>query len=469
MKPATIIRRDGTAVEFALPRIARAIAKALAAVGHDDVAAADELAVTVLEHLERCHDRPQLGIEDIQDAVVHVLQESGHYDAAIAYCRYRDARERHRRSGRLLDDCNDAPNLTVVEADGRRRSWDRAQLGAELTRTRGLDAKAAEETVRGVEELLVGTVCTELSGGLYASLVDTALVRAGRHHVVQPDLRLDQAAVGALVQRASDGRGALHAAGGMLLNQLALSEGYAPAVARLWGRGRLWIDGLDDPRRGSQITVVVDGPANPWLIMTQAFALAARLGADWRRVRLVLPPAILGHLERGAQQLLAPLADLARMAQPYLYCDGRTPLLAQWPFAGGVGLATYQEDFLLAQRLTELGIPSLSGSHYAAPGPHQRIAVELAINAQGLDGAFAAMDQLAMALVSAAQVRLAQLGALADGADVRFAIFGLVRGSDSGDYLERQVLQEGLRAGIRVVRGVNLPEAACAHLGRLLE
>ncbi len=469
MKPATVIKRDGTPVEFALPRIAQAIAKALAAVSHDDPAAADELAVTVLEHLERCHDRPDLGIEDIQDAVVHVLQESGHYDAAIAYCRYRDARERRRRSGRLLEGSQAAPNLTVVACDGRRQGWDRARLASELAHQRGLDAKAADETVRGVEELLVGTDCTELADGLYASLVDAALVRAGRHSQAVPDLRLPRASVTAALDQAGDGRSALATAGRLILGQLAMGAGYPPAVARLWGRGRLWIDGLDDPRRGSQATVVVDGPSNPWLLLTQAYAHAARLGADWRRVRLVLPPAILGHLERGAQQLIAPLADLALIAQPFLYCDGRTPLLARWPFPAGVGLATYQEDFLLQQRLTELGVPGLSGPHYAVPGYSHHIAVELALNAQGLDGAFPAMDQLAMALLAAAQVRLAQLGPLAAGADVRFAIFGLVRGSDSGDYLERQVLQEGLRAGIRLVRGVNLPEAACAHLGRLLE
>jgi len=39
----------------------------------------------------------------------------------------------------------------------------------------------------------------------------------------------------------------------------------------------------------------------------------------------------------------------------------------------------------------------------------------------------------------------------------------------SNEYLERQVVQEGLRLGIALTRGASLPEEACAHLGRLLE
>lgn len=470
MTPAAIIKRDGTTVAFALERIAGAIAKSLTAVGAGDHDLADELAVTVREHLERCHDRAALGVEEIQDAVVHVLQESGHYAAAIAYTRYRDARERRRRSDRITGDEGAAPNLAVLDDDGQRRPWDRTQIAAGLMRLRGLDAKAADETVSGIEELLAGTDCTELSADLLASLADAALVRAGRHAaaLAASELRVDRAALRTAVETAADGRGAVESAGRQLIARLALAEGYPAAVLRLWSSGRLWIDGLDDPRRGAQATLVVEGPANPWLVLTQAFAQAAKLGADWRRVRLILPPAILGHLERGANQLTGPLTDLARVCQPYLYCDGRTPLLNRWPFVGGVGLATYQEDFLLQQRLAELGVPVVTGAHYALPGYGHRVAVELALNAQGLEGSFATMDLLAMGLVGAAQARLRQLGAAAAGAESRFAIFGLARGSDSGEYLERQVLQEGLRAGIRLVRGVNLPEAACAHLGRLL-
>lgn len=473
MRPQQVIKRDGTPVPFEAARIAAAIASALQAVGADDPDAAEELALTVQEHLERCQDQPQVGIEAIQDAVVHVLQESGYYQAAIAYTRYRDARERARRDARSRGQPAPAPNLHLVDGDGRRRPWERAELARLLGERAGLDAKAAGEAVLGVEELLAGSDLTELSAPLFDSLVDAALVRAGRHSDAgaRAALRVERAGVRADLA-AGDGRSALEAAGRRTLRQLALAEDYPPEVVRQWCRGRLWVGGLDDPRRGCQYTWVSDGPANPWMVLAHAFATATAAAGSWRRVRVVLPPAILGHLERGAHQLVAPLAALAGVAQVLLYCDGRTPLLAQWPFAGkAIGLATYQEDFLLLHRTQELGMPAVSGPQYSVPGWRQAVAAELALNAQGLDGEFSQLDALAFALVAAARVRLRQLGPLAgsDGAELRFAVFGLAQRSESGQYLERQVQQEGLRCGLRLVRSANLSEAACTHLGRLLE
>lgn len=473
MMPRNVLKRDGRMVPFELERIASAIARALHAVGGDDPAAAEELARVVAEHLERVSDHPELGIEEVQDAVVLVLQESGHYEAAIAYTRYRDARERERRMGRVRGCEAAAPNLVVIDCDGRRRPWERAALAAWLTERLGLDRRPAEDAVVGVEELLAGSDCTELSAPLFFGLVDAALVRCGRHAAAAEavPLRLDRPAMRRDLQAAGDGREALLCAGRRAFHQLSLAEGYPAQVVRLYCRGRLWVDGLDDPRRGSQITLVIDSPSNPWLILTQAFAIAAEANRHWRLVRLVLPASILGHLERGALQLIAPISSLAGLAQVHLYCDGRTPLLDAWPFTGvrPVGLATYQEDFLLLQRLQELGLPSISGAHLAQAGWVGKVSVELALNAQGLEGEFSQMDALAMALVSAARVRLAQLGPLAQGAEPRFAVFGLAQHSPSFAYLERQVLQEGLRHNLSLLRGVNLPPAACEHLGRLLD
>ena len=100
-----------------------------------------------------------------------------------------------------------------------------------------------------------------------------------------------------------------------------------------------------------------------------------------------------------------------------------------------------------------------------------RVTVESAINAQGLEGEYSQMDSLAMALVAAVRVRLSQLGdsPLFSGGELRFAIFGLPANSASNDYLERQVVQEGLRNGLTLSRGAHLTEEACIHLGRLLE
>jgi len=304
------------------------------------------------------------------------------------------------------------------------------------------------------------------------SLVDAALVRCGMHLAAdeRAPLRIERAVARAALGEARDGVQALQQLGRHVFEQLSLSECYPEQVVRQYCRGRLWIDGLSDPKRASQFTATIEGSSNPWQVLTNACAVAAEHHGQWRRVRLVLPPSILGHLERGSPALLQPIVALANLAQVYLYCDGRTPLLGNWPFIGSnVSIATYNDDFLLLRQLQGMGLPMLSGSHLMRGGYRRRVAVELALNAQGLDGEFSQMDALAMGLVAAARVRLAQLGAVLGGGEIRFAIFGLTMHSTSNEYLERQVIQEGLRNGLSLQRNSNLPEEACAHLARLLE
>lgn len=471
MRPTAIVKRDGSEVPFDLARISTAIAKALHVVGTDDKALAAEMARVVLEHLERHSDQSVLGIEQVQDAVVHVLQESGYYDAARAYIRYRDERERFRRERRLIGAGSAQPNLAVMDLDGRRRPWDRAWLSEHLARTYRLERKAIEDALVQVEAFLAGTAITELTAPLVLSLVDAALVRCGMHDLAdeRAPLRLERAQARTSLASASDGLEALTRCGELAFEQLSLSECYPEPVVRQYCRGRLWIDGLSDPKRGSQFTATIDGHSNPFQVLASAFATAAEAHRRWRRVRLVLPPSILGHLERGALALTQPIRSLASLAQVFLYCDGRTPLLTAWPFGGArVSLATYNDDFLLLRQLQELGLPMLTGSHLMRGGYRGRLAVELALNAQGLEGEFSQMDALAMSLVAAAKIRRAQLGEQVEG-EVRFAIFGLTLHSTSNEYLERQVIQEGLRNGMALSRSASLPEDACAHLARLLE
>jgi len=472
VRPSLVIKRDGATVPFEGARIADAIAQAQRAVGVEDSGLARELAQVVEEHLHRICEQDCLGIEDIQDAVVHVLQESGSYEVAIAYLRYRDARERFRRSRRLLGEERSLPNLTVLDLDGRRRQWDRAWLEGLLAERLGLGAKAAADALIQVEGFLADSVVTELGLPLLLSLVDAALVRCGMHALAgeRAPLRIERELVRAQAV-GGDGEQAVTACGRLVLAQWSLAECYPPQVLRLHCRGRLWIDGLDDPRRGSQQIAAIDGTSNPWQVIAHAFAFASEASAAWRRTSLILPPSILGHLERGATALRQPLIGLARLAVVHLYCDGRTPLLDQWPFPGKrVSVATYADDFLLQRRLQELGLPLLAGPHLMQGGYRARVAVELALNAQGLENEYSQMDYLAMGLVAAARVRLQQLAgtAAADG-DLRFAIYGLPANSPSNEYLERQVVQEGLRNGLTLARTTNLPEEACVHLGRLLE
>lgn len=480
MKPLAIIKRDGRIDPFVPTRIGEALLKALCAVGEDDRALADELAQVVAEHLERTTDRNQIALEEVQDAVVHVLQESGQYKAAIAFARYRDERERQRRTDRLSGTTEAAPNLLVLDGEGRYRRWDRTWLAEIFLAQYALDARAADKVIPLVEELLAGTAVDELSMPVLLSLIDTALVRSGMHAVAaqRTAIRVYRPLVESLItNNSSDGATVLADAGRALFHQWALHGRYPLAVRRLHASGRLWFDGLDDPRRGSQFTAVLDSPANPWQILTSALSLAQDAQRSWRRVRLVLPPNLLGHLERGARQFLAPLTALSELAHVYLACDGRTPLLADWPFPAplrdsgrkAVSIAVAHDDFLVMRQLQELGLPLLSGPHLFEPGWRAKVAIELALNAQGLDGEFSTLDGLAMGLVSAAQVRLAQMGTLADGAEIRFSLFGLPAHAPSSDYLERQVTQEGLRAGLTLRRSTHLSEDACAHLGRLLE
>lgn len=476
MKLTVITKRDGRSEDFRPERIATAVHKALCAVGEDDRALADELGQVVTEHLERTAGRPQVALEEVQDAVVHVLQESGQYRAAIAYARYRDERERQRRIDRLTGATSAAPNLLVLDADGRFRRWERPWLVELLAEHWLLDARAADKVVPAIEELLVGTAVDELPMPVLHSLVDVALVRCGMHAVAaqRAALRVDRATVEQVISESRCGSLVVGDAGRALLRQWSLAGRYPIQVVRHLASGRLWFDGLDDPRRGSQFTAVLDGPSNPWQILTAALSLAQDARRSWRRVRIVLPPNLLGHLERGARQFLAPITALSELAQVYLACDGRTPLLADWPFPAGrarnpVSVAVAHDDFLVMRQLQELGLPSIAGPHLFEPGWRSRVAVELALNAQGLDSEFSTLDGLAMALVSAATVRLAQLGDVVQGAEVRFALSGLPVHSASAEYLERQITQEGLRAGIELKRSANLSEDACAHLGRVLE
>ena len=471
MRPDGVVKRDGSTVPFEAGRIAQAIARALAAVGVRDDGLSAELACVVEDHLGRTVESAAVGLEEVQDAVVHVLQESGHYEVAITYARYRDARERARRERRAAGDRRVPLHLQVTDPDGRHRTWNADWLVERLARRHRLSGMQAVDVLAVVEDQLAQSPVTELSVALVDALVEGALVRLGltANALAHGDVRVPREELRAALE-AADGGKALAAAGRAAFRQEAANGALPPAVARLWSRGRLWVDGLDDPLRGAQITGVIEQSGNPWQAIATAAAQAIDGACSWRRVRVVLPPSILGHLERGSTVLHESISAIARTAQVLLYCDGRTPLLERWPFTGSqVGLAIYNDDFLLARQLAERNLPLLSGAQYARGGWRHRVAVEVALNAQGLESEWSQLDLLAMGAAIAAGSRLARLPAALREGELRFAIYGLAAGSPSVDYLERQVVQEGQRQGLAFIRAANLPEEACAHLGRLLE
>ncbi len=474
MEPSVIVKRDGSQAPFCGQRIIDAIRRAQQAVGQVDDDLAIELCEVVIAHLGRSVDDPTINIETVQDAVIFVLQESGNYQLATAYLRYRDARERERRRQLLSRPSSVVPHLVICGHDTRLRLWDRDALCAQLVEDRDLSAKAAHQVVLMVEEMLADTDVSELSQDLLAGLIDAAMVRSGHGAVAERcgDVRISRRDLTGLIAGASDGRQAAVDTGGRVLSGFVLSEDYPAEVRRLYCRGRMWIDGLDDPRRGNEFTAALDGHPDSWQIVAQAFALATTASRSWRQVNLIIPPMIIGHLERGGEALIAPLEALSQLASCYLYCDGRTPLLDDWPFVSkNISIASYEDDFLLLGRLQQLGLEHLSGPHLMQGGYRRRVAARCALNAQGLEGEFSQLDLLAMALVAAARVRQRQLSADPElaGADIRYAVFGLPPTSTSNEYLERQVVQEGLRCGIALQRTSRLPTAACEHLGRLFD
>ncbi|TVR40026.1 MAG: hypothetical protein EA402_14110 [Planctomycetota bacterium] len=489
MRPTALINRSGQVVPFDRNRVAEAINRAQRAAGEDDPVLADELANVVVEYLERIGEGPSPDIERVQDAVLYVLRESGNYDVALAYARYREARERSRRERVFSsDERRERPNLSVNGRDGRSRPWSRELLERRVLRDFGVSEKVAREVRQEVEAHLLQGDITTIDSHLLLSLIESCLVRLGlsRNATEQGALRFDRRILEEHIDHCRSGLGLVLGCGREMLQSWALSQHLPVEVRRLSMNGRLWIDGLDDPLRGSHFTAALDGHSQVWQVIAQAFALATSASQDWKRVTLILPPIVLGSLEQqhargeisdedarrsegSGDDLVKALETLAEIAEVYLYCDGRTPLLDSWPFTHReISLATYAQDFLILRRLQELGLEHLSGPTLMKGGYRRRVGVALALNAQGLDEQFSQLDHLAMGLVAAARSRLELLArpSLA-GADVRYAIYGLPPGSPSCEYLERQITQEGLRCGFALSRTSSLPAEACEHLSRL--
>ncbi len=475
MRPKHILKRNEEKEQFDIGRIVNAIKLTQKANGELDNDLAEELADVVLEQLDNVCDDEVASVEEIQDMVIQVLQESGNYQLAQSYIRYRDARERERRvrwANRKQKSVE--PNMLIVGRDARIRPWDRDCLRTSLMGKYELSAKIADDVVRRVELFLSDCNADTLSSQVLSSFVDTALCQCGAHTSAQKhaDLRVDKGCIDDLVRESNNGREVRDLAAAKVLSQWSLIEHYPTEVLRLYSCGRLWIDGMHDPLRGSQFTSNFAGRQDPWEVISRAFSVAVNARKYWRDVDLILPPMILGHLEREDSGLIEALESLGHIARVYLYCDGRTPLLDAWPTQSKrIGLATYEDDFLLQGKLQELGLPMLTGAYLNQEAYRRRVAVRLAINAQGLENNHNRLDQLAMALVSAVRIRLKQLTENPEsaGGEIRFSIFGLPPSSSSNQYLERQVIQEGLREGLALSRSANLSYEACEHLARLFE
>jgi len=91
-----VIKRDGQIVEFNLQKISAAITKAFKAtekIYDDDIISLLSLRVTA-DFQSKIKDN-KIHVEDIQDSVEHVLEQSGYTDVAKAYILYRKNREKN--------------------------------------------------------------------------------------------------------------------------------------------------------------------------------------------------------------------------------------------------------------------------------------------------------------------------------------------------------------------------------------
>ena len=115
-----VIKRDGEIAEFNLEKISAAITKAFDATEKyytEDII--NLLALRVTAEFQDMVDDNKVHVEDIQDCVEHVLEQSGYTDVARAYILYRKNREKIRNMKSTFLDYKDLVNSYVKEEDWR--------------------------------------------------------------------------------------------------------------------------------------------------------------------------------------------------------------------------------------------------------------------------------------------------------------------------------------------------------------
>ena len=113
-------KRDGETAEFCLKKITEAIKKAFRATGNefnDEILELLSLRVTA-DFQPRMKDG-SISVEEIQDSVEHVLEQTGYTDVAKAYILYRKQREKIRSMNSALLNYKDVVNSYVKVEDWR--------------------------------------------------------------------------------------------------------------------------------------------------------------------------------------------------------------------------------------------------------------------------------------------------------------------------------------------------------------
>ena len=116
----TVVKRDGEQAEFSLQKITSAMKKAFDAT---DKIYTDEimglLALRVTADFQNKLKDGKISVEQIQDSVEHVLEETGYTDVAKAYILYRKQREKIRNMKSTILDYKDVVNSYVKVEDWR--------------------------------------------------------------------------------------------------------------------------------------------------------------------------------------------------------------------------------------------------------------------------------------------------------------------------------------------------------------
>ena len=115
-----VVKRDGETAEFCLKKITEAIKKAFRATGNefnDEIL--ELLSLRVMADFQPRMKDGSISVEEIQDSVEHVLEQTGYTDVAKAYILYRKQREKIRSMNSALLNYKDVVNSYVKVEDWR--------------------------------------------------------------------------------------------------------------------------------------------------------------------------------------------------------------------------------------------------------------------------------------------------------------------------------------------------------------
>ncbi len=115
-----VVKRDGEIADFSLNKITEAIKKAFKATGKDfnnEILELLSLRVTA-DFQDKMRDG-RISVEEVQDSVEHVLEQTGYTDVAKAYILYRKQREKIRNMNSTILDYKDVVNNYVKVEDWR--------------------------------------------------------------------------------------------------------------------------------------------------------------------------------------------------------------------------------------------------------------------------------------------------------------------------------------------------------------